>query len=199
MSSSQHHAGTLIDKKRSIFHRGGKAVAPGAMHVAMNDFLKGKEGLKKAREARRAEQKMNPPAGDNKNLLPHPKNDLEPQHEIADAHLEKNDNTRDWGDAEHPDTLATLSCEAHGGPDTEAAQEMVYWHDIPSDSKYQSPLFRQDGVERYLTFEPDGGGEFFFLSTLKQLLSCFNVNANTNVARRLEQHSNGHGNGHWTR
>lgn len=29
--------------------------------------------------------------------------------------------------------LAGLSCGAYGGPEDEAAQEMVYWHDIPSD------------------------------------------------------------------
>ena len=131
-----------MNKKRSIFRKGGHAVAPGAMHMAMHEFLKGKEGLKKTTEAQR----------------------LEPRYENADAHsqqesdLDAAGNRRDWGDAGHSDTLATLSCEAHGGPDTEASQEMVYWHDIPSDTKYQSPLFRQDGVERYLTFEPDGGG-----------------------------------------
>ena len=54
--------------------------------------------------------------------------------------------------------LAHLSCDAYGGPDDEAAHEMVYWQDIPSDHTYKSPFSPTDGVERYLTFEPDGGG-----------------------------------------
>ena len=32
-----------------------------------------------------------------------------------------------------PSRLAGLSCQAHGGPPDEFAQEMVYWHDIPTD------------------------------------------------------------------
>ena len=32
---------------------------------------------------------------------------------------------------------------------------MIYWSDIPTDSKYKSPFF---GSEKYITFEPDDGG-----------------------------------------
>jgi hypothetical protein len=40
--------------------------------------------------------------------------------------------------------MATLRCEqTYGGPLDEYAQEMVYWHDIPSDSLYLSPLRRK--------------------------------------------------------
>ena len=127
-----HHHVAQVGKKTSIFRRHGRG---GAIHYAMREFLKGKDAMTK------------------KN------NGEEIQHEIiASRQLGQGKDTGTWGDAEHPDTLATLSCEAHGGPSTEEAQEMVYWHDIPSDTKYRSPLFRQDGVERYLTFEPDGGG-----------------------------------------
>jgi hypothetical protein len=39
--------------------------------------------------------------------------------------------------------IATLQChDAYGGPFDEYAQEMVYWHDIPSDANYISPLRR---------------------------------------------------------
>jgi hypothetical protein len=40
--------------------------------------------------------------------------------------------------------LATLQCQdSYGGPSDEYAQEMVYWHDIPSDAQYISPLRRK--------------------------------------------------------
>ena len=53
--------------------------------------------------------------------------------------------------------LAELNCQAFGGPSNDAAQEMVYWQDIPSDALYRSP-FQHPGETKYLTFEPDGGG-----------------------------------------
>lgn len=56
------------------------------------------------------------------------------------------------------DRLGHLSCEAYGGPNDDVARDMVYWQNIASDTKYKSPFFRKDGVERYITFEPDGGG-----------------------------------------
>jgi hypothetical protein len=61
-------------------------------------------------------------------------------------------------------TLAGLNCTAFGGPSEDIAQEMVYWSDIPSDSKFVSPFFqRKSGDDdkahvQYMTFEPDGGG-----------------------------------------
>eukprot|EP00586_Coscinodiscus_wailesii_P017298 CAMPEP_0172491018 /NCGR_PEP_ID=MMETSP1066-20121228/21672_1 /TAXON_ID=671091 /ORGANISM="Coscinodiscus wailesii, Strain CCMP2513" /LENGTH=643 /DNA_ID=CAMNT_0013259805 /DNA_START=121 /DNA_END=2052 /DNA_ORIENTATION=- len=53
--------------------------------------------------------------------------------------------------------LAGLSCAKYGGPSDEAASEMVYWSDIPGDSEFTSPFYN-DGEEKYMTFEPDGGG-----------------------------------------
>lgn len=53
----------------------------------------------------------------------------------------------------HP--IAGLSCKDHGGPDDESASEMIFWSDIPSDSKYTSPFY---DPEKYITFEPDAGG-----------------------------------------
>lgn len=52
--------------------------------------------------------------------------------------------------------LAGLNCDKFGGPSEEAAQEMVYWEDIPSDASWVSP-FKQN-TPQYLTFEPDNGG-----------------------------------------
>lgn len=52
-------------------------------------------------------------------------------------------------------TLAGLNCDTHGGPKNDLAQEMVYWEDIPSDSKVQSK-FKRPG--QYMTFESDHGG-----------------------------------------
>lgn len=58
-----------------------------------------------------------------------------------------------------PSALAGLNCDAFGGPSREQAQEMVYWSDIPSDSRYVSPFHeKRSQYRRYLTFEPDGGG-----------------------------------------
>jgi hypothetical protein len=56
--------------------------------------------------------------------------------------------------------ISGLSCDKFGGPlEAEAAEEMVYWLDIPSDQLYQSPFRPQPGQPRqYMTFEPDGGG-----------------------------------------
>ena len=55
---------------------------------------------------------------------------------------------------------ASLSCEKFGGPpnDSPFAKDMVYWSDIPSDTSYQSAFFDPNADEKYLTFEPDGGG-----------------------------------------
>jgi len=55
--------------------------------------------------------------------------------------------------------LANLNCIQYGGPrDRGAAQEMVYWQDIESDTRYQSPFFQKYQGRKYMTFEPDGGG-----------------------------------------
>ena len=51
--------------------------------------------------------------------------------------------------------VAGLSCEDHGGPSNEIAQEMVFWSDIEQDSNYKSPFYDE---EKYITFEPDHGG-----------------------------------------
>lgn len=53
--------------------------------------------------------------------------------------------------------LGTLDCEAHGGPSTDKAAELVYWQDIPEDAQWVSP-FKHPTETKYLTFEPDGGG-----------------------------------------
>ena len=61
--------------------------------------------------------------------------------------------------------LGGLSCSKYGnGPSDAISQKMVYWHDIPSDSTYQSPFHKKKQLEnnnnsiQYMTFEPDGGG-----------------------------------------
>jgi hypothetical protein len=53
---------------------------------------------------------------------------------------------------------AGLNCDNWGGPSHDAAQEMVYWEDIPSDERFASPFHQSNGPTQYLTFEPDGGG-----------------------------------------
>eukprot|EP00980_Cylindrotheca_fusiformis_P003484 scaffold781_cov132-Cylindrotheca_fusiformis.AAC.3 len=54
--------------------------------------------------------------------------------------------------------LAGLNCDKWGGPSRDAAAEMVYWEDIPSDESHVSPFHNASGPTQYLTFEPDEGG-----------------------------------------
>ena len=54
-----------------------------------------------------------------------------------------------------PTKLGGLTCDKWGGPDAAAAEELVYWSDIPSDQDYVSPFRVQRGQhKKYMTFEP---------------------------------------------
>jgi hypothetical protein len=55
-----------------------------------------------------------------------------------------------------PARYPPLNCDRFGGPSAQVAQELVYWQDIPSDTRYVSPF--TDASPKYMTFEPDGGG-----------------------------------------
>ena len=51
-----------------------------------------------------------------------------------------------------------LDCSSFGGPlDPDLTQEMVYWQDIQKDDAFVSP-FWSESDEKFLSFEPDGGG-----------------------------------------
>jgi GDP-fucose protein O-fucosyltransferase len=64
------------------------------------------------------------------------------------------DNTDDAGSHR----VAGLSCEKYGGPLTnDALERMIFWHDIPEDSTFVSPL-KHPTEEQFLTMEPDEGG-----------------------------------------
>ena len=53
--------------------------------------------------------------------------------------------------------IHSLRCDENVGPDNlKATKEMAYWSDIPSDATFVSP-FKREGVEQYVTFEPDAG------------------------------------------
>lgn len=67
----------------------------------------------------------------------------------------EDDKAHEWQEQPLHD-LAGLNCEDHGGPSYELAEEMVYWRDVPSDATFKSPIGRDDGRRKYLTFEPDG-------------------------------------------
>ena len=54
--------------------------------------------------------------------------------------------------------VAGLDCEPWGGPPNEAAAEMIYWEDIPQDSKHISPFYKPDGPAQYFSFEMDFAG-----------------------------------------
>jgi hypothetical protein len=78
---------------------------------------------------------------------------------ISHVHVLHQEEHITFPDEHHPHhNVAGLDCRAHGGPnDPIAAQEMVYWEDLPLDSEFVSPL-HSNQERRYLTFEPDGGG-----------------------------------------
>ena len=58
----------------------------------------------------------------------------------------------------HSSSLAGLSCADYGGPPHDAAAEMVYWRDIPSDERFVSPFYDEDGPEKFLLFDMDCAG-----------------------------------------
>mmetsp|Transcript_30976 Transcript_30976/g.36147 ORF Transcript_30976/g.36147 Transcript_30976/m.36147 type:complete len:597 (-) Transcript_30976:143-1933(-) len=61
----------------------------------------------------------------------------------------------------HEPMYPPLQCNAYLGPDEEAAAEMVYWMDIPSDEKFVNPFQLKNmemEEEKYFTFEPDQAG-----------------------------------------
>ena len=52
--------------------------------------------------------------------------------------------------------ISGLTCNAYVGPSDEIASQMVYWSDIPSDSKHVNPFQKKDGKTdgvQYMTFE----------------------------------------------
>jgi len=68
---------------------------------------------------------------------------------------------REYGDEGY--SLAGLNCDRYGGPSEDVAKEMVYWKDIPADSRHVSPFRKKSGDDGdaavgYLTFESDHGG-----------------------------------------
>eukprot|EP00548_Thalassiothrix_antarctica_P006224 CAMPEP_0194139344 /NCGR_PEP_ID=MMETSP0152-20130528/8992_1 /TAXON_ID=1049557 /ORGANISM="Thalassiothrix antarctica, Strain L6-D1" /LENGTH=589 /DNA_ID=CAMNT_0038837129 /DNA_START=325 /DNA_END=2094 /DNA_ORIENTATION=- len=79
---------------------------------------------------------------------------------------EENDNTNDEQENNSitaaqlsSSRIASLKCQKYEGPHTpKAIEEMVYWHDISSDSKFVSPFHKNKKKRQYLTFDPDGGG-----------------------------------------
>ena len=95
-SSSGHHA-AQVGKKRSIFRHHGRG---GAIHHAMREFLKGKEGLARNTAQRKATQDK-----------------AEPHDEIANQQLGQskvavdNNAAMMWGDAEHPDRALPVAAQ----------------------------------------------------------------------------------------
>eukprot|EP00980_Cylindrotheca_fusiformis_P004071 scaffold880_cov132-Cylindrotheca_fusiformis.AAC.67 len=63
-----------------------------------------------------------------------------------------------FGKDKEVNRLAGLNCDRWGGPSNDAAKEMVYWEDIPSDSEFLSPFHKENGKTQYFTFEPDHAG-----------------------------------------
>lgn len=118
-----------------------------------------KEAAREALRRHMAEFRKEPPVKRNE---PPVKRKVKKLHPVAKEKKKTADNPkRDEEDTSHLMNLATLDCKAYGGPSPEAAQEMVYWQDIPTDSSYTPPFFninQKDKTKKYMTFEPDGGG-----------------------------------------
>ena len=53
--------------------------------------------------------------------------------------------------------LGRLRCEIYGGPSDKAAQEMVYWRDIPQDDAHKN-VFRSAKQRKFVSMEADAGG-----------------------------------------
>mmetsp|Transcript_46732 Transcript_46732/g.69496 ORF Transcript_46732/g.69496 Transcript_46732/m.69496 type:complete len:638 (-) Transcript_46732:245-2158(-) len=131
----------------------------------LNDFMKGRRRNPAARNTDTKDagsvggQRNNPDDSDQT-----PSQEKDPNHP-DNLH---NPHNQEFQDVDPPalrtpvtkSKLAGLTCDQYGGPDRQAAQELVYWNDIPQDQLYVSPLqatSSQDGP-KYMTFEPDGGG-----------------------------------------
>lgn len=82
---------------------------------------------------------------------------LDPDKSYGQHHLKRDHMSKETKRVEADYKLAGLNCDAFGGPSEEIAKEMVYWEDIPSDTRFISP-FKKKGVTKYLTFDADGGG-----------------------------------------
>lgn len=89
---------------------------------------------------------------DLKENMPHFEDDLDP--EFDEETFEEYGIRADDVEEEH--RIAGLSCEKYGYElPTDVLHELIYWRDIPDDSNYKSPFYDE---EKFLAFEPDGGG-----------------------------------------
>jgi len=87
----------------------------------------------------------------------------EKEQEEEEEEEKNNSNESVGGTTSSTSRIASLKCDTFGGPSSsKAAEEMVYWRDVPSDSKFVSPFKKEknssDNQRQYLTFDPDGGG-----------------------------------------
>lgn len=68
------------------------------------------------------------------------------------------DSTKKESEGPKTSRVAGLNCKPWGGPSNKAAAEMVYWEDIPQDSKHLSPFYIPDTPPQYFSFEMDFAG-----------------------------------------
>jgi hypothetical protein len=90
--------------------------------------------------------------------------EIEEELDLNNPHNADIENDGDGETGEDPDAVSTervptklggLKCDKWGGPDSAAADELAYWHDIPSDQDYVSPFRVKRGQhKKYMTFEP---------------------------------------------
>ncbi|KAL7580929.1 hypothetical protein ACA910_005747 [Epithemia clementina (nom. ined.)] len=139
LNNSLDFVGHHKDEENEDDHRKHKASTPNQLLPHKNDFIKHAQAFSKQKQEKKDPDKKSSPRQEQQRR----------KHNHQDG------------------KLATLNCKAHGGPmDPAAAQDMVYWKDIPSDSHYRSPFHqlnnspenKQKGRTFYMTFEPDGGG-----------------------------------------
>jgi hypothetical protein len=123
-------------------HR-GKGIQGTAVHKAVREFL--------ASESKAVRQILKHPDGTVKKPASGQKNG---KSTVSRAEQKSGAEAKAAIDQDSP-SYPTLECAAYGGPSSEIAQEMVYWQDIPSDTRYVSPFKGSaDDDPKYMTFEP---------------------------------------------
>ncbi len=72
------------------------------------------------------------------------------------------------------DCLSSLLCLSFS-TEYNAIQELVYWEDLPLDTKFDVPFHDRNSLNKYLTFQPDTGKPFFSIESLWPNLITFEV------------------------
>jgi hypothetical protein len=124
-----------------------------AMHQAMKEFMEGPPDMIKRKKSEGPPQsavKVEAVAVDvhqEEEEEPPERGGHHPAHDMEED-SDSEDHKAITSDVSSSPRAAHLSCQKHGGPEDEFAQEMVYWQDIPSDARYVSPFHSKKGQQK---------------------------------------------------